>query len=1524
MGIAGMLFRFGTQVFLPLVLALGLISCGGGGGGGGAAPTPPEKSWTSPALKGQEKVLVGDPTLELKWSKAKSSENKDAAIYTVLAGVDTENLLPVENCDRIAALTCSIPLPELALEATYLIRVVAFETEESTEPVASVDRVISVVSEFWTTPIISAPDELISETASSINVTWTKAILRKLDSGDPPVEADPVEAEQYTILVGPDADNLSFVENCKRTSEQTCQIPIPAVEANSKYLIRVEVFETVDSTEPLLIADHTMLLLLEPIVWGELVVTAPEKIEPETQAIDLKWDPLTSSKGSQAAIYTVSAGPDAENLSPVEGCEKTTELTCQVTLPDGLTVGSTYLIRVEAFETETSEAPVRSVDHSLSIEEKVVTWNDPDVTILSSALSGASVELKWTKATTNTGLEAAVYTVKTGTSRANLTPHRDCEQITGLSCTIELPSVTANSTYFVRLEAFDTAGATSPVAFVDRQISVNVITWSRPGLVLPENIGAGGTIKVAWSSSVSAAGEFAAAYTVSSGTDTNSLKPVGGCVKTTESSCSFSAPQVSSETRYYVRLDVFATQESMTPVTFVEEMLTINPLVWYPFSIEAADEVDANAKFDVTWTAASSNTGKRAAVYTVKTGSNTENLKDVLDCIKISEKSCSITAPGGSLAQLLVIRVEAFETADATSSVQSDTHNMQVRSDGSGSGGSLSVSVPFKSAQISFSMTYNKTAKRFTAAPKSVVEVAAEIDNPTDGDFEWKLLRATRKDGSTTDDAADLAKIATLAKKENHSVNLTVLPAATGYAAVTLYLSVTRPGGSGTATGPVTFTFDENPFVAFVSPEGSGAKDASTWANSAAAEDLQDMINAGGVFSRDNDAPVSLYLKEGKYKPSAFYLGTSDRHKTFLLRRGVHLYGGFKGDEATERARREASSKSRDAFFEYETTLTGDLKQDDNNSHNRDENTYHVVTFSDGSGIQSQVAALDGVVIHAGQADSSDDEANKRGAGLYIKAGKTRLKDVIIRDNHALDIGAGLYIGDSASLEFENVNFIGNRASRGGAIFAENATITGKTAEFYANFASSEIAGVYVDNSTVTLGTLVFNSNEDYYAGLSDRGNAIKAANRARLDLSEVTVNGHVGRNGSALQVRSGAIVNLVDSTFSNNFTSVTGGAIYVEGEGSTLNIVGSLLEKNRSYTGGAAFISNGGRLNTIASDFVYNVADIQDGDSFSGNISYFEYGGAIAFHGSRGTLISTRFGNNKADRAGGALRVLDSTIDIISSAIHHNEVRHDFGAAIYMHSYSVVNVVNSAVYSNRSDNKGGGIFIPKDTGSTTLNMIGGSIIDNSSPDHGAGLHIDSADDHMYLTNSVVQGNRRGDSEDNIYGEKYIYLRECFISSADTSFGWGSRSSLTIPTSPLSGAAKGNITISGDRLKTPALYYAKLFGVDLPDYAKTALDLTKLTFYSLTVPSEPTSAGYKTFYIIPDGAAHGTYYAENLGDSSDITALLAVLSPPAIPDEQKSSANLEHIANRYDLLGTDMFSGGNNNSAIGPVKEGIE
>lgn len=217
----------------------------------------------------------------------------------------------------------------------------------------------------------------------------------------------------------------------------------------------------------------------------------------------------------------------------------------------------------------------------------------------------------------------------------------------------------------------------------------------------------------------------------------------------------------------------------------------------------------------------------------------------------------------------------------------------------------------------------------------------------------------------------------------------------------------------------------------------SGANDGSTWAN--AFQGTFGLKNAMGVAV----AGDRIFVTQGTYLPSL----TATRNDSFTLIDGVELYGGFVGGES--------SPAERPPFGDAPTIMSADLAGNDGAGTISD-NSYHLIR---GGGVSAS-AVVDGFTMTGGNANGSGN--NNKGGGLLTVGGASptirnchiignrctfgggagyisgnaapSYTDVVFENNIGGAFGGAFDMANAGSVRFDRCTFIGNTASRAGAI----------------------------------------------------------------------------------------------------------------------------------------------------------------------------------------------------------------------------------------------------------------------------------------------------------------------------------------------------------------------------------------------------------------------------------------------------------------------------------------------------------
>ncbi|HOW19010.1 MAG TPA: hypothetical protein PLC79_08235, partial [Phycisphaerae bacterium] len=291
----------------------------------------------------------------------------------------------------------------------------------------------------------------------------------------------------------------------------------------------------------------------------------------------------------------------------------------------------------------------------------------------------------------------------------------------------------------------------------------------------------------------------------------------------------------------------------------------------------------------------------------------------------------------------------------------------------------------------------------------------------------------------------------------------------------------------------------------YVKAGATGANNGTSWAD--AYTDLQAALTAA-------TAGTEIWVAAGTYKPTAETLDPGNpevvRGKTFQLKNGVALYGGFAGGE-TVRTQRNPTANT--------TVLSGEI-----GAAGRDDNSFVVVT---GSGTDA-TAVLDGFTITAGNAIGSTIES---GAGMYNEFGNPTVANCCFTGNYAR-YGGGMR-NESSNPRITNCEFTGNAASSSGGALA-NVT----------------------DSRPVLIGCTFSGNSAGYGGAIWNYGSA--------PSLTNCVFGGNVtAADGAAMRNESNSAPTLVNCTLSANQATVNGGGVW--NTDSTPVIINCILWANSS-----------------------------------------------------------------------------------------------------------------------------------------------------------------------------------------------------------------------------------------------------------------------------------------------------------------------------------------------------------------------
>lgn len=374
----------------------------------------------------------------------------------------------------------------------------------------------------------------------------------------------------------------------------------------------------------------------------------------------------------------------------------------------------------------------------------------------------------------------------------------------------------------------------------------------------------------------------------------------------------------------------------------------------------------------------------------------------------------------------------------------------------------------------------------------------------------------------------------------------------------------------------------------FVDAAAGGANNGTTWGD--AYRDLQAAL--GAASSGDQ-----VWVAEGVYRPHA-----NDRTVSFVIPSGVAVYGGFVGGESNPGERLSPEL--------HPTVLSGEIA-----GAGATDNSFHVVVLPPAA---SAATRLDGFTVSGGYAN--DTTPNDAGAGIVVHGGSPTLQSLLITRNYADDVGGGAVLDGTPILQ--DVTVRANQAGGdGGGLYASSgSSIQMRGITLDDNTASSRGGGMFIDTADVLFeGGLVRGNVADQGGGIATSltgsalqmytaqvsGNSAAAGGGAWLGGTytawEVGFAGNRAASGGGIY--SAGVPDIATGSFVGNVVTASGAAIFlVSGAGTITN---STFSRNFATLNGGA-IYNEGATTAIRNDILWgNVPDQAYDDVLGGKLSF-------------------------------------------------------------------------------------------------------------------------------------------------------------------------------------------------------------------------------------------------------------------------------------------------------------------------------
>ena len=394
--------------------------------------------------------------------------------------------------------------------------------------------------------------------------------------------------------------------------------------------------------------------------------------------------------------------------------------------------------------------------------------------------------------------------------------------------------------------------------------------------------------------------------------------------------------------------------------------------------------------------------------------------------------------------------------------------------------------------------------------------------------------------------------------------------------------------------------------------------------------------------------------------------------------------------------------------------------------------------------------------ISINNSEFDQNSAEEQGGAIFIQGlvHQFSITEAGFVGNHAEAHGGAIFIANEASslldvpivMSLDSVIMSSNSAKdNGGAIYVNSANVTLTNCDIFLNQADKG-GGIYYDHGTIAFSSLNVSSNGASIGG----GCYYKGRVNGSINNSTFSDN-WASLTGGGLYETDFVAINYSLNDFDSNVADLSGAAIVSDGNSNS--VYNTLIVQKSGVEGSGAVLCTGSSTPTFQSATIRDNHLTQEGSgvfiqgqsnplfsdcSIINNNSTSSGAGIYLSQTARGRFINSIIANNTANGNGGGIKSIGSPSTTFDNCTIANNTAKGDGGGISIEDQSMINITNSILDNNLALASGGGIAFH---GSSAANIIGVNVTNNIAITHGGGISMhDQSNSKIY--NSIISGNK--------------------------------------------------------------------------------------------------------------------------------------------------------------------------------------